>query len=115
MLFIILEPKLRYDNNTVNQSDSPMKAVDKILATIQESIETNVFLDVETDKVEIKDLSSGDNWKELYKSVCAFLNTEGGIVIVGINEKEKKYRLTGVDPLINEAKLKANCSAFKDV
>jgi predicted HTH transcriptional regulator len=91
-----------------------MKAVDKILATIQESIETGVFLDVETDKVEIKDLSSGDNWKELYKSVCAFLNTEGGIIIVGINEKEKKYRLTGVDPLINEAKLKAICTAFKD-
>ena len=33
-----------------------MKAVDKILATIQESIETGIFLDVETDKVEIKDL-----------------------------------------------------------
>lgn len=92
-----------------------MKAVDKILATIQESIETDIFLDVETDKVEIKDLSSGENWKELYKSVCAFLNTEGGIIIVGINEKDKKYRLTGTDPTENEAKFKAICTIFKDI
>ena len=91
-----------------------MKTVDKILATIQESIETDIFLDVETDKVEIKDLSSGESWKELYKSICAFLNTEGGIVIVGINEKDKKYRLTGTDPVVNEAKLKAICTVFKD-
>ena len=91
-----------------------MKAVDKILATIQESIETGIFLDVETDKVEIKDLSSGESWKELYSSICAFLNTEGGIVIVGINEKEKKYRLTGTDPVKNESKFKEICIKFQD-
>ncbi|WP_127128682.1 helix-turn-helix domain-containing protein [Pseudoflavitalea rhizosphaerae] len=81
--------------------------VDKILKKINECIENETFKEVETDKIELKDLSTGDNWKELYKSVNAFLNTNGGIVIIGINEaKDKsKYTFRGFNPN-NESKLK---------
>jgi ATP-dependent DNA helicase RecG len=84
-----------------------MKIVDKILSQLQECIEKETFKELETEKIELKDLSGGEDWKELYKSVCAFLNTQGGIIIIGIKETPIKdaYRLTGFDSN-NENKLK---------
>ncbi len=84
-----------------------LNTVEKTLIQVQECIENNTFKELETDKVELKDLSSGDDWKELYKSICAFLNTNGGIVIIGINENKDKtaYSFKGFSAN-NEAKLK---------
>ncbi|MEX0811458.1 MAG: RNA-binding domain-containing protein [Chitinophagales bacterium] len=84
-----------------------MKVVDKILSNLEFSIESGSYSSIETDKIELKDLSSGSDWKELYKSVCAFLNTQGGIVIIGVNEntKKKEYKFTGFN-INNEDKLK---------
>lgn len=84
-----------------------MKPVQTILDTIKLCIEENSYIPLETDKLELKDLSGGSDWTELYKSVCAFLNGQGGIVIVGINEdtKRRSYHITGYDPS-NEEKLK---------
>ncbi len=84
-----------------------MKIVDKILIQIQDCIEKDYFKDLETEKFELKDLSSGDEWKELYKTICAFLNTSGGIVIIGIkeNKDKSKYIFTGFNS-DNESKLK---------
>jgi ATP-dependent DNA helicase RecG len=74
-----------------------MKAVDKVLVQIEECIKTNTFQEAETDKIELKDLSGGEDWKEMYKSVCAFLNSQGGTIIIGIkeNNNKTKYTLTG--------------------
>lgn len=69
-----------------------MRAVEKILAFVKDCIERDTFREVETDKVELKDLSSGDEWRELYKTICAFLNTNGGFVIIGIKEANDKSR-----------------------
>lgn len=62
----------------------------------------------------MKDLSTGSDWKSLKETVCAFLNTDGGIVICGIREKNRSYSLTGFDRK-NEGKLKdLHSKFFKD-
>lgn len=78
--------------------------ISETLATIKQSIQSDVFIDVEKSKVELKDLSSSGDWKSLNETICAFLNSDGGIVICGIREKNKKYTLTGFNRN-NESKL----------
>jgi predicted HTH transcriptional regulator len=76
-----------------------MKTADRILAQIEACITQNKYEKIETDKVELKDLSGGIS-VELYRSVCAFLNAEGGMIIIGIHEDEKlkKYVFKGYNP-----------------
>jgi len=83
-----------------------MKAVDKILKELEECISTNTYKDFETERIELKDLSLGDNWKQLYITCCAFLNSQGGIIL-GIKENAQKtnYQFHGFNPN-NEEKLK---------
>lgn len=89
-----------------------VKAVDSILHQLQECLQTETYCALETDKVELKDLSGGDDWKELYKSVCAFLNTQGGIVIIGVKEKpDNSYQFHGFNTA-NEEKLKELPKSF---
>lgn len=74
-----------------------MDIVEKNLAIIANCIETGQYREVETERFELKDLSAGwgDDW---YKSVCSFLNTHGGVIVIGIrdnnNAKPKNYKLT---------------------
>ena len=81
-----------------------MKTIEKILAQIELCITQNIYEPVETDKIELKDLSGGVS-AELYKSTCAFLNAEGGMIIIGIHEdvSNKKYILKGYNPEIENA------------
>ncbi|MFH1861118.1 MAG: RNA-binding domain-containing protein [bacterium] len=84
-----------------------MREIDRILQQLENHIQKGIYEQVETDKIEIKDLSTGDNWKELYKTTCAFLNTRGGIIVIGIKEdvKQKQLRFTKFNPN-NENKIK---------
>lgn len=84
-----------------------MNTIDTVLQQLQQCLQTHTYRDLETDKIELKDLSGGDDWRELYKSVCAFLNTQGGMVIIGVKETADKtaYRFHGFNPA-NEEKLK---------
>lgn len=75
-----------------------MDIVEKNLGIIANCISNNEYKEVETERFELKDLSSG--WgKDWYKSVCSFLNTNGGIIVIGIkdnnNSKPKHYKYTG--------------------
>jgi predicted HTH transcriptional regulator len=74
-----------------------MKAIEKILLILEQYIKDNIYHPVETDQLELKDLSGGDDWNELYKTICAFLNTKGGIIIIGVKEdiKNKYFKFTG--------------------
>ncbi|MEZ4828769.1 MAG: putative DNA binding domain-containing protein [Bacteroidia bacterium] len=90
-----------------------MAYIDRILQQLESHIVAGTYSELEADKIEIKDLSSSDDWTELYKSVCAFLNTEGGIIIVGIREKGKRYLLSGYNAG-NEDKLKELPQKFTD-
>ncbi len=92
-----------------------MKVIDNILTQLEECLTSNAFRELETDKIELKDLSGGDDWKELYKSACAFLNTQGGMIIIGVKEKHDKsaYQLNGFRA-DNENKLKELPKQFTD-
>ena len=92
-----------------------MPLIDKTLEILEYCIENNTYDEVETEKIELKDLSLGSDWTELYKSTCAFLNSNGGNIIIGINEntKTKKYKYTGFN-YDNENKLKEIGKQFAD-
>lgn len=77
-----------------------MDIVLKNLQTIERCINTKTYEEVETERFEVKDLSNG--WgRDWYKSVCAFLNSNGGIIVIGINDKNnskpQEYKFTGYD------------------
>lgn len=92
-----------------------MREIDRILQQIENHIKEKTYEQVETDKIELKDLSTGDNWNQLYKSACAFLNAKGGIIVIGIKEdiKEKQFRFTKFNPN-NESKVKQLSAQFTD-
>lgn len=94
-----------------------MKVVDKILNKISRTVSSGDFERVETEKIELKKLSNRGEWRELYKTACAFLNTDGGIIITGIHEIENKtYYITGYDGSpSSENKIKELYSIFTDI
>lgn len=72
---------------------------------------------LETDWLEIKPVpSSGGAWDNIRDSVCAFLNTRGGVVILGIKDEQQPARhftFTGYTEN-NSGNLSQLRSAFKD-
>jgi predicted HTH transcriptional regulator len=93
-----------------------MRSIEKKLSEIEKIIANDLeYKGLENERLELKDLSGGDNWKELYKTVCAFLNSGGGIVIIGVKEdgKTKKLKFTGYNQN-NEARIKELARQFTD-
>jgi len=77
-----------------------MKAPDAILAKLADLIQQDGFAELETEAVEIKPVpATGADWKEVHKSVNAFLNSRGGILILGVREEgtgpARRYVLDG--------------------
>jgi len=78
--------------------------VTKALNIIETCIQTSTYQSVETDRLELKSMSGNrpDDWQSFYETVCAFLNTNGGAIIVGIkeinNKEPKKYEVIGFNP-----------------
>jgi ATP-dependent DNA helicase RecG len=73
-----------------------------LLAQLQALIEQARFEELESDTIEFKPCpSTGQDWSERFKSVNAFLNTRGGILILGIKEEgkgaDRKYVVSGYD------------------
>lgn len=65
-----------------------MKVVDQILNKLAELITQGRVVELETEGLEIKPVpAEGGEWKERHKSVNAFLNTRGGIMILGVKEE----------------------------
>ena len=62
-----------------------MTVVDQLLNRLADLIQQGRFVELETEGLEIKPVpADGGEWKECHKSVNAFLNTRGGIVILGV-------------------------------
>ena len=75
-----------------------MRQIEKILSEIETCINQSSFKKLEHDKLELKDNShSTSDWREVFKTCCAMLNTGGGIIIIGVfeDEKNKKFVATG--------------------
>jgi ATP-dependent DNA helicase RecG len=76
-----------------------MREVEKILNQIEDCISNSYYQPFETERIELKPTPpSRKEAKSLLQSVCAFMNTNGGILIVGIQEHIypiKKYELKG--------------------
>lgn len=77
-----------------------MKFVDQILSKLGELIQQGRFAALETNGLEIKPVpAEGAEWRERHKSVNAFLNTRGGILILGVKEEgtglARRYVLSG--------------------
>ena len=71
--------------------------LNRIISGIETTLLSGQFQDNEDPIVELKDLSSGNEWTSLKQTVCAYLNTNGGYVICGIRERNKQYSFPGFD------------------
>jgi ATP-dependent DNA helicase RecG len=92
--------------------------IDRVLQRLAALIREDRYEEQETETVEIKPMpAENGEWRELYKSANAFLNTRGGIVILGIREKGKgnarRYVFDGYREEA-EAKLKELPNSFTD-
>ena len=77
-----------------------MKKIDKVLDRIEDCIINNRYESVETEVIELKPTPPHlAGAKSLLQSVCAFMNTNGGILILGIRENNnvtpKNYEVKG--------------------
>jgi len=99
----ISDDSLPLDHLTKNELPSPTimtdknDLVNKIISGIETSLSSGQFQDIEDPIVELKDLSTGNDWKSLKETICAYLNTNGGYVICGIRERNKQYTFPGFD------------------
>ncbi|MFT5617635.1 MAG: ATP-dependent DNA helicase RecG [Arenicella sp.] len=72
-----------------------MKSVDKLILKIEDLVRNEEYEQLETEKIEFKDNSSSSSqWTEVYKTACAFLNTNGGIIFLGVKESIDKKKLS---------------------
>ncbi|HOZ29411.1 MAG TPA: putative DNA binding domain-containing protein [Bacteroidales bacterium] len=93
-----------------------MRILDKILEKLEACINNDVYVAVESEKVELKPTPPNlVESKTVLESINAFLNTEGGIVILGIQEdiKNKKYVFKGYKEDF-EPNIKEFCKSFTD-
>lgn len=92
--------------------------VERILIKLADLIKKNEFEALETDRLELKPVPANDvEWQEPLKTICAFLNTRGGILILGIKEESRseshRYVFTGYKPHL-EGKIKDLANHFVD-
>jgi ATP-dependent DNA helicase RecG len=61
--------------------------IDSVLKKLADLIATNRYEQVETDTLELKPVpADAGSWRECHKTINAFLNTRGGILLLGIRE-----------------------------
>jgi predicted HTH transcriptional regulator len=93
------------------------KFIDKILNEIEDCVHTNQYKRIGSENIELKNYGHKEtvNWDSVMETVCSFLNSDNGIVIMGVNEdiKNQKYEVKGFN-FDNENSLKEALKLFKD-
>ena len=94
-----------------------MDDLSPILNKLERCVRDGAHESIETDWLEIKPVpSSHGAWDNIRDSVCAFLNTRGGVVILGIKDEQhprRHFTFTGYTES-NSGNLSQIGSAFKD-
>ena len=95
-----------------------MDDLSTLLAQLATLVTQARFEELESDTIEFKSCpSNNQDWSECYKSVNAFLNTRGGMLIMGVKEvgqgPDRKYVFSGYDAAA-ESKLVEMRKAFTD-
>lgn len=72
----------------------------RTLSRLEELIRQQRFEELETHALEIKPVPpTGADWRKLQQSVCAFLNTYGGCILLGVREegqgRDRRYVFKG--------------------
>lgn len=80
-----------------------IEVIDSTLQKLEQLIRSGQFEELETDSLEFKAVPAvGKDWNRVHESVCAFLNTRGGFLILGIKEEgqgtQRKYVFQGWRP-----------------
>lgn len=94
-----------------------MDSLTPILNRLELCVRQSSWESLETDWLEIKPVpSTGNGWDNIRDSVCAFLNSRGGVVILGIKDEQRPQRhfaFAGYTET-NSGNLAALRSAFHD-
>lgn len=95
-----------------------MTSIDRTLEELEQLIKDGSFRELETDTLEIKPTPpTGGEWRSRRESVCAFLNSRGGILLLGVKEEgtgtARRYVLTGYSTDA-EPQVRALRKAFRD-
>ncbi len=94
-----------------------MDSLPQILNKLENCVRQHSYESLETDWLEIKPVpSSGNAWDNIRDSICAFLNTRGGLVILGVKDEQQPHRhysFTGYTEN-NSGNLSALRTTFKD-
>lgn len=76
-----------------------METLSQILAKLEHCVQHGAYESLETDWLEIKPVpSSGGAWNSIRETVGGFLNTRGGIVVLGVRDEQgppRRYMFTG--------------------
>ena len=94
-----------------------MDSLEEILNRLAICIRNREYKSLETDWLEIKPVPfTGNAWDSIRETICAFLNTRGGVVVLGVKDEQQPHRhftFTGYTEN-NSGNLSALRSAFTD-
>ena len=70
-----------------------MEDLIRILDRLESCVSRETYESLETDWLEVKPVpATGNAWDSIRESVCAYLNTRGGVVLLGIKDEQKPKR-----------------------
>lgn len=94
-----------------------MDSLSPILNKLEICVRQGSWESLETDWLEIKPVpATGNAWNSIRDSICAFLNTRGGVVLLGIKDEQhpqRSFSFTGYTEN-NSGNLSALRTAFQD-